>query len=240
MHDPNTQVISMMRRYLSDKFLADITHSVVGAYQDAHSSSAAAVHSKLVKRDRSQRRVSILDTRLEDVARRHFNVQGTVKDNSSRSNTFSELVVEEKVILTSSSVRSPGILPRPSIPRTQNASHNPTCRQLELINSNLVEADFVNKTIAGQEQRERDMLFTLIVHGPTNIAEPDIYKKDVPDADYKLIIGTIDLIAKYGNIQPSTEEDVEVQEIPKPLARLRVRQNPDIEDEDGESTDETS
>ncbi len=49
MRDPNSQVISMMRTYLSDNFLGDITQSVLQAYEEAHIESVANVHEKLIK-----------------------------------------------------------------------------------------------------------------------------------------------------------------------------------------------
>ncbi len=183
-----------------------------------------------------------MDTKLERVAKRHFEVQGDVKDNPNGSNTFAELIVQEKLILTSSSVQCPRRLPRSSKTRLSHSLHNPTFKQLELHNSNLVQADFTSRSII---RTELSKLFVLLLHGPTNEARPEFIKLVVPDADYSFFIGTIDLLSEYAAFQSPSQADLEPREIPRPSARLRVNQDNYVEDEDrlsgeGENLDETT
>lgn len=103
--DSSIQIIAELRKLLPAQFLRAITQGIVSCYKQAHIKSCTEVDPAFVKRDRSARRVSLIDTQLKELACQHFNIKGSAQSTSNQSHSFTELIVEERLILTISADR---------------------------------------------------------------------------------------------------------------------------------------
>jgi hypothetical protein len=230
--DPNSQVVSALREVLPDRFLRDVTHAILRSYRDADM-QCGDIHQRFIRQDRPQKRRNLIDTRLEEIARRHFEIQGAIKDNIRNSHSYTELTVKDRVVITASSTHRSHELPRPSKFRLEAAAQNPAYRQLNILHSNLIQVDFQARHVVADSSLQSSKLYAVVIHGPSQGNSPGYIKLVVPDSDYQYFVGTIDLLGNYANQDLDFQSDDMIsQDIPRPSARLRVRQEEYIEEED--------
>lgn len=223
---PNTLVAHQLEKTVPDAFWGDITQAILLGYE--LSATDPRIPSKVYeKRHRAATRNFCIDAQMESVARKHFDVEGGFRDNCTGSHMYTELIVQDEIILTASSVNSPKQLPRASMFRLEAAMHNPEIRQLDIFASNVIHADFSNKTV------EKRKLYGVILHGPAKSITPEFIIVAIPDFNYQFHLATIDLLGKYSSFSTvRTDIDLSVQDIEKPSAQLRIRPEKYIEDDD--------
>jgi hypothetical protein len=233
---PNAKVVADFNGAVPDVFLQDVVRLILKAYQDSNSEHVLGkVHQKLRKQIRPIFRKEMIDTALEFTAKRHFNVKDQIQGNCVGSHSYTELRINEKIILTASLVNSPNQLPRPSKFRLEAALNNPRIEQLNLFEPNkVVHADFVNKKI-----QEESFLYGIITHGPSKSIQPEFIKILIPDFTYSFPVATIDILQKHANLISKIDATETtyltssyVEEINKPSVRIRSKIEDDIEEED--------
>lgn len=233
---PNAKVVADFNGAVPDAFLQDVVQLILKVSRDSNSEHVLGkFNQKLRKQIRPIWRKEMIDTGLDFMARRHFNVKGKIQDNCTGSHSYTELIIDEKIILTASLVNSPRQLPRPSKFRLEAALNNPGLEQLNLFeNNNIVHADFVNKKL-----QEESLLYGIITYGPSKSLLPDFIIVSMPDCTYSFPIATINLLERYPNLINKTDNNETthlissyVEEINKPSVRIRSRIESDIEEED--------
>lgn len=224
---PNAQVIAEFFEVVPVPFLYELTSAIVEGYKLCDNEAFLGyINPKLRKQYRPLYRKEIIDTQLNSAAKKHFNISDSISDNCSGSHSYTELIIEKKVILTASVVDSPRSLPRPAKFRIEAAKNNPGSRQLDIFSPNVISADFNRKT-------NEKKLYGIIIHGPSKSLRPEFIIIVIPDFTYSFGIGTINLLERYSkSALKNNEVDLSVQEIKKPSAQLRVKEEDYIEDED--------
>lgn len=224
---PNVQVIAEFFEVVPEDFLYELTSGILKGYELCENEAFPGyINPKFRKQYRPLFRKGIIDSQIDLAAKKHFNISDSIRDNCTGSHSYTELIIEKKVILTASVVDSPSSLPRRAKFRSEAAMNNPGVRQLDLFSPNVIPADFNRKN-------NDKKLYGIIIHGPSKSKEPEFIIIVIPDFSYSFGIGTINLLERYSKrVKKTNEVDLSVQEITKPSAQLRIREEEFIEDED--------
>lgn len=232
---PNAKVVADFNDAIPDAFLHDVVQMILKVSQESNSESVLGrFNKKLRKQIRPIWRRETIDTRLEIMARRHFNLKDVIRDNCNRSHSYTELIINERIILTASLVNSPKQLPRPSKFRLEAALNNPGFEQLNIFElNNVAYADFVNR-----KPQEESLLYGIITYGPSQSLQPEFIMISIPDRSYSFSLGNINLLQRYSGLINDFENDEVtyainscVEEINKPSVRIRSKIEVDIEEE---------
>jgi hypothetical protein len=233
---PNAKVVADFDSVVPSAFLQDVIQLISIVFRDSNSEHVLGkFNQKLRKQIRPIWRREMIDTGLEFMARKHFNVKGEIRDNCTGSHSYTELIIDERIILTASLVNSRKQLPRPSKFRLEAALNNPGLEQLNIFETNnMVQADFVNK-----KSQEKSLLYGIVTYGPSKSLKPEFIGVSIPNATYTFPLVTINLLQRFPSLINKidrTEADYltnsYVEEINKPSVRIRSKIEGDIEEED--------
>jgi len=223
---PNTQIVDDFMAVLPSAFLSDLTAGLIEAWRETDSVvHSAGIHPRLVPQNRGVYRKGILDSHLIKAAKQHFMFDEGIAQNVSGSHCYAEIVIDETIILTTSVVGGPAQLPRFAQFRVVAAAHNPEIEQLEIFPSNVIQTDFVSKRV------QKTLRYGIVTLGPSKSTVPEFIKIVIPDGQYRVQIGTIDLLARFSKPYVSPV-NLSPEEIQKPAARLRIRTERSVEGED--------
>jgi len=221
------QVVDDFSSVVSDDLLVNICSLIMSSYDESRDPIfTSRFHPKIIKQYRPLIRKGFIDTDLEALVGGSNKIEGGVKENCNRSHLYTELIVDEKIILTSSVVSSPKSLPRKSVFRLEASKNNPVVRQLDCIDENVVRVDFINKKV------DIKKLYAIILHGPSKGSAPDFIKIAIPDHDYRTYLRTIDLLPMYSQRQTEPDVNLNTEEMVMPKIRLKRVVDEYIEDED--------
>lgn len=232
---PNAKVVADFNSAIPDAFLQDVVRLILKISRESNSEYILGkFNQKVRKQIRPIWRREMIDTNLEFMARKHFNAKGVIRGNCIGSHLYTELIINEKIILTASVVNSPRKLPRRSKFRLEAALNNPGIEQLNLLEpNNVIYANFVDK-----KPQEESLLYGIITYGPSKSVQPEFIMISIPDCTYSYPIATINLLQKYpslinkiDSVETTNLISPYVEEINKPSVRIRSKIEGDIEEE---------